>query len=428
MKGLILTYILGYGGAAVAIFYPVIGLFIYGIFSIVRPQLIFGWAGDLTGMSLYVGIAMLVGWALKGFGNWQFGRAKPLVLLLLGYFVFYSLSAVAAPDQELAWAMVIERGKVVLPFLVGITMLDTPVLVRRFAWLVVLAHGYLGFEMNLTYLQGYNKAADGLLGDNNSFAISMVSALGPAVFLGFSAGRWWLKGLAFASAALIMHTVLLTFSRGGMLAMLITGAIVLLVMPKRPTYLAAVFVVAALAVRFTGPQLEARFMTTFAAPEARDGSAQSRLELWRDCLEVIREYPVVGVGPAHWPRVASEFGWPPGKQAHSTWLQLGAETGIPSLAFLISFYLLAALWGLRLARKHPRTEMGLYGLYAFSGLVGFIIAAQFVSMEGLEVPYYIVLVVAAALRLQSLPPVAEVEVTTKPPTYWEVGAPQRYAR
>lgn len=429
MKGLLLTYLLGYGGAAVAIFFPVIGLFIYAGFSVVRPQMIFGWAGDLTGMSFYVGVAMLIGWALKGFGNWQFGRAKPLVVLLLCYFGWYCLSAAFAPNSDLAWTMVKERSKVVLPFMVGMTMLDTPVLVRRFAWLVVLGHGYLGYEMNITYLQGYNKAADGLLGDNNSLAISMVAALGPAVFLGFSARQWWLRGLAFASAALIMHTVLLTFSRGGMLAMLITGAVVLVVMPKRPGYLAALVVVAALAVRFTGPQLEARFMTTFASPEERDGSAQSRLELWRDCLTVMQAHPVLGVGPAHWPSIAAEFGWPPGKQAHSTWMQLGAETGVASLIFLFSFYMLAALWGLRLARANKNSEMGVYGLYAFSGLVGFIIAAQFVSMEALEVPFYIVLVLGAALRLQALgEPAAAPAAAPHAPSFLEQPAWQGPAR
>jgi len=35
-----------------------------------------------------------------------------------------------------------------------------------------------------------------------------------------------------------------------------------------------------------------------------------------------------------------------------------------------------------------------------SGLTGFIISAQFVSMEGLEVPYYLAMVGAAALKIR----------------------------
>ena len=64
--------------------------------------------------------------------------------------------------------------------------------------------------MNLSYLlDGYNKAqAEGLLGDNNSFAIGMVASIGPAVFLGLAADKWWKKVVAFGAAALILHTVL----------------------------------------------------------------------------------------------------------------------------------------------------------------------------------------------------------------------------
>jgi O-antigen ligase len=401
MKGLLLTYLLGYGGAAASIFNPVIGLFVYTLFSIVRPQNLFSWAGDLSGMSFYVGTAMGIGWVVRGGGNWRFGQARLLVILLLAYFFWYMLSAALAPDQTLAWNMVMERSKVVLAFMVGITMLDSQQWLRRFAWLVVLAHGYLGFEMNLSYLRGVNEAAEGLLGDNNSFAISMVASLGPAIFLGVSAERLWQKGLAFGSAALIMHTVLLTYSRGGILAMMITGVIVLITMPKRPSYLLGVLVVAALAVRFTGPELAERFKTTFAAAEERDASARSRLDLWRDCLTLMGESPLVGVGPAHFPRVSFRFGWTKGKQAHSTWMQLGAETGIPTLMALLGFFTYAALCGLRLAWRYRQHEIGVYGLYTFSGLVGYMIAAQFVSIEGLEVPFYVALVTATALKLQS---------------------------
>ena len=40
------------------------------------------------------------------------------------------------------------------------------------------------------------------------------------------------------------------------------------------------------------------------------------------------------------------------------------------------------------------------GLYVVSGLTGFIISAQFVSMEGLEIPYYLAMLGAATLKLR----------------------------
>ena len=431
MKGLLLTYLLAYGGAVASLYRPVIGLFIYVLFSLARPQMLFGWAGDLTGMSFVVALGMLAGWALHGFGNWSLGRAKPLVALLLAYFGWFCLAAAFAPDQSVAWASVQERAKVVLAFLVGVTTLDSPILIRRFAWLLVIAQGYVAAEMNWSYvIDGYNRAInEGLLGDNNSFAISMAAGVGPALFLAFAEKRWTLKAVALVCAALILHTVILTFSRGGILAVMMTGAVVLFVMPKRPSYLLAMVLAVALGARMMGPQVASRFMTTFAEENDRDRSAQSRFDLWRDCLTLMQRSPIVGIGPSHWPLVAVEFGWTRQKQGHSLWMQLGAEAGVPTLMFLLGFYCLAALQAFRLARKHRGSESGDLGMYVFSGLVGFIIAAQFVSIEGLEDPYFIVLVLAATLRLQSLPPVLEVEATQpEARNYWEVTAPQRYAR
>jgi len=45
--------------------------------------------------------------------------------------------------------------------------------------------------------------------------------------------------------------------------------------------------------------------------------------------------PVLGVGPDHWPLIAARYGWPAGKEAHSLWLQIGAEMGFPGIALLL---------------------------------------------------------------------------------------------
>lgn len=402
MKGLILTYLLAFGGAAASLYQPLAGLFVYALFSIVRPQKMFAWAGDLSGMSEIVGVALLLGWLVKGFGSWGFGRARPIVLSLIAFYAWFTLSALFAADPGFAFGSVLERAKIVFPFLVGITLFSSERWLNAFAWMIVLAHGYIGAEMNWSYLNGYNRAAvDGLLGDNNSFAVSMVSAVGPAVFLGFATTSWWKKGVAFGCALLCMHTVLLTFSRGGILALIITGVVVALLMPKKPTYILALVLTAIIGLRLMGPEVTARFMTTFAEEDERDTSAQSRVDLWRDCLTVMQRHPVFGIGPWHWPRIAGEFGWTPGKQAHSFWMQLGAESGIPALVLLLAFYGFTASRAWWLVRRKRGTVFEAYGLYVLSGVTGFIVAAQFVSMEGLEVPYYIALVGAGALKLNS---------------------------
>jgi len=405
VKGLILTYLLAYGGALIALFSPLFGLCVYVAFSVARPQLLYGWAGDMSGLSRVVGVAVLAGWAFKGFGHWSLREARLPVLALCGYFAFLLLSAAFASHQAVAWESVIEQFKFFLPLLAGVTLIRTRAQVNALAWTMVVAQGLVGLEMNLSYLRGFNHARQmGLLGDNNTFAVSLVTMVGPALFLGFSASRWWQKALAFTCAALTTHTVLLTFSRGGILSLIVAGIATLVIMPKRPAYLLAVVLAAALAVRFTGPELLKRFQTSFATEQERDMSAQSRIDLWRDCFTVMVENPVTGIGPRHWPLVAASYGWPEGKAAHTYWLEVGAEIGVPGLLFLIVFFASSLLRAWQLSRRRDDPWLAAMGGFAFAGLVGFACGAQFVTSEGIEVPFFVALVGLAALEVAGQAP------------------------
>lgn len=77
MKGLILIYFITVVGSIVALRKPIIGLFIYVGFAVLRPQFIWGFAGDFGGISLYVGIATMIGWVFSGFGSKRSGPGAP---------------------------------------------------------------------------------------------------------------------------------------------------------------------------------------------------------------------------------------------------------------------------------------------------------------------------------------------------------------
>jgi O-antigen ligase len=109
-----------------------------------------------------------------------------------------------------------------------------------------------------------------------------------------------------------------------------------------------------------------------------------------------------GVGANQFGMVVPEYGFRPGKQAHTLWLQVGAEVGFVGLGCLLLFYgtCIARLW--RLAREGaPVTDpwFGAAARMVISGLIGFAVSAQFVSLTTLEVPFYIVLIGAALLKL-----------------------------
>jgi hypothetical protein len=402
MIGLVFTYLLAYGGAAVALVNPFIGVCAYWILDIVRPQYMFGWAGAQGAFSQIVAIATITGWALKGFGSWRFGRGKAIVVLILSYFVWSGLSALAASNGSVALGFMTEQSKRVMMFIIAVTLVDSPSRVKSLIWVVACSAGYVALEMNLRYFGGFNEIQ--VLGyggmDNNSMALAMVTCLAPAVFVGFYAKPYWQKALAFAAAAFIGHAILLTFSRGGMLALLVAGAGALMALPKRPRYLVPMVLALLIALRFTGPELRDRYSTAFAQEEELDYSAQSRIVLWTDSIQVMKKYPLLGAGPDHFGIIAPEFGWPAGKEAHSLWLQVGAELGVPAMLMLVLFYGLTILklWPVRRFGDDADPWQRYVAYLAITSLAGFAAAAQFVTMEGLETPMYIAVIAVGTLR------------------------------
>lgn len=402
MKGLLFTIALTYGGAVASLFNPFIGLLIYVCFAIIKPQSLWYWSGLSGNYSRIIAIALLLGWMFKGCGNWRFGRGRAAVWALIGFLAWSALSATVAPNRAVAWDFVENMSKIVLPVVVGATLIDSIQKVQQLAWTIALSQGYVAYDLNQAYYDGFNRLQQTGFGslDNNSVAIAMVAGIGLAFFLGLGASRWWQKIIAFGAAGLMTNAVMFSFSRGGVLSLMITVGFAFALIPKQRKHYVALAVASMVVIRLAGPQVVARFATVFVAAEERDASAQSRLDLWADCWDAMSHQPVFGVGPDHWPLVVERYGWPPGKEAHTLWLQIGAELGLPGIAFLASFYVYC-LWRLWPMRRSGVYEESLVGpaRMVIASLVGFMVSAQFVSLEGLELPYYVGLLGVGVLKL-----------------------------
>jgi O-antigen ligase len=259
--------------------------------------------------------------------------------------------------------------------------------------------------MNLPYYSGHNILHEqGFAGmDNNCMAIQLVCAIGFLFFLGFAAKTWWQRLIAAAGVLLMINAIMFSFSRGGLLSLIVTGGVSFLLIPKRPIHYLAFVTTVLAGIRLAGPATLARFSTTFADKDDRDESARHRLEMWADCWTLMQREPLLGVGPDNFTHYAKfELGWGSYKEAHSLWLQTGAEMGFIGVGLLLSFYLVC-IWKLwQLTREsYVTSEPRLRDLarMAIASLAGFLVSSQFVSLEGLELPYYVVLVGACTLKV-----------------------------
>jgi probable O-glycosylation ligase (exosortase A-associated) len=408
MKGLIFTYLMTYGGAVISLFKPYYGFLIYVCFAIIKPEDLWYWSVTPGNYSRIVAIGLLIGWGLHGFGSWRFGRGGLILSLLLLFWTWSLLSGLQAarPDKSLEWLEAFT--KVVLPFLVGMTLIDSVAKLKQLAWVIVVSQGYVAYDLNQAYYGGFNRVQEVGFGgmDNNCVAIAMVTCTGVALFLCLHVPRWWQKGIAFAAMALMAHCVMFAFSRGGMVGLIIMGLMSFVLIPKRPRHYLIFAVMVLLALRLAGPEVVDRFWTSFADEKTRDASAESRVQMWRTCLEIMLKSPIFGIGPRHFPIVAHLYGYTPLKEAHTLWLQVGAESGVVGLLFLAAFYVVCVwrLWPMTRS-SYPVADPWLQvcARMVIASITGFAVSAQFVSLVGLETPYYVVLLGAATLKLGTQP-------------------------
>ncbi len=410
MIGLVLTYLMTASGAVIGLFRPYIGFLIYVSFSILKPESLWDWAVPEGNYSRIVGISLLVGWVvqlLNGRVSLRLGRERYIVAAFSLYMVLAFVSAFCCPYFDVAWGYLEAMLKVYLPFLVGLTCVDSVAKLKQLVWVMLLSMGYVAFEFNTSYFGGYNRLQeDGLAGfDNNCMGIALVTALGLSLFLGLEAKKWfpWLLGLGIT--ALLGHAILFSMSRGAMVATIVTGGLAFYLLPKRPLTIAVFVLVAVAGLTLAGDGVRERFMTVFASEEQRDGSAQSRIELWGNCIDCMQKNPLVGVGPNHWGLIVAQYGWFPGKEAHTLWLQTGAEMGIPAMLCLLGFYFVTIylLWPITRDRLDlPDPWLRTAARMVIASLVGFLVSAQFVSLKALELPYYVALVGAGILKVAAL--------------------------
>jgi putative inorganic carbon (hco3(-)) transporter len=404
MKGLIFTYLLTYGGALASLYRPYWGLLIYICFALVNPAAMWFFSVPPGNYSRIVAIALLVGWCLHGFGDWRFGRARPIVILFVVFLLWACVMAIPVFDSAPAWFYVETHAKIVLPFLVGITVINSVQQLKQLAWVIVVSQGYMAYEFNVSYYEGFNRMREGDFAglDNNDLAIAMDSGIGLAFFLGLHAERWWGKAVAFGSALVMGHAVMFSNSRGGMLGLILTGGVSFLLIRKQPKHYLALLVAILIGVRLAGAEVQERFMTTFSDSEHRDGSAGLRVRHWKACADSILTSPL-GAGPNQWQFVAPRYGLP-SMEGHSHWLQTGAELGLPGLGALVGFYLLTMIRLWPLARERvPVSDpwLAYMAQMVIASLFGFAIPAQFVTCWGVEIPYYVTLLGVGVLKVVS---------------------------
>ncbi len=404
--------------------YPVVGLMIYYAFAILRPTFLWHWAPwPFHNHSALVGASTLFGWALNGFGQWDHLRYIRIPLLGFGLFILAGSVATVqfAVDRALAWHHLELQLKIAIMMLVMLTLVTSPRTLKIFALVILSTLGYLAYNLNFQYLQDdgfawviYWRGFGGV--DNNGLAMIMVMGVPLAFFFALWIPQLWGKALCALAAMLMIHVVLFSYSRGGMLGLIMVGATLfvfsLIWLPRKLLTILAALIFVAASFYLAGEEIREHFMTIWVDEEERDESAASRFDTWAGGWAAMQDHPF-GLGPRNFNRVSHEYGLTWNKSVHNLFLQVGADYGFAGMIGLAIFYIGSALQCYTMSRSRVAKRL-IWPVYIGQAVVlsmaGFLVCSIFIGMEEVEIGYMV-----AMLGLGTVAYVRKVEAMEPPP-------------
>jgi probable O-glycosylation ligase (exosortase A-associated) len=403
------------GTAGVVLNGPFYGIAVYYVFAVLRPQHLWEWALPAgVSWSMYVAVAAILGTAAAMAGVEPLlaaGRkAREASALIVGSFTtahglllltgaWFILSGLTADNTDVSYPWTLEYAKVFVMVAVAAAAIRSLQQAWIMASLAALSLGYIAYEINANYLlQGYlsifRRGYGGL--DNNGAGLMLAMGVPLCLFIWEGMRTPW-RWVFLSLVPVLLHAVLMSYSRGAMLSLAVVAPLVVLRSRHRPLMTAGMVVMAFMLPFLAGEEIRARF-TSIQEFES-DGSAGSRLVSWQAGWDIARENPILGVGVRNSSLITEQYGVQEGnnRAIHSQYLQLAADSGLVGLALYLAA--LVAVWRslrrTRLATREHRTDDERLACALANGiessLAVFCIGAAFLSLEAFELPYLLLL-------------------------------------
>jgi putative inorganic carbon (hco3(-)) transporter len=261
-----------------------------------------------------------------------------------------------------------------------------------------------------------NGIQKGILENPNDLAINIAINF-PLCMAFVFASKSGVRKVAWSLACLaLMYGVVATYSRSGMIAMVISCLICLWefgLKGKRFVLLGTTFILGVLGVAglVASPKYAARLASLVQRDPGLAGahtmesqgetSLQAREQLLKESFGLMLRHPLFGVGPGNFPAVTQEW-----RVAHNTYTELGAETGLPGLLLFLAL-LVVAIRRMSRIRKLPGyatdPQIRLWASALSAAITGYAAGAMFASTEYNLFPYFIVGYICALYHIASRP-------------------------
>ncbi len=396
-------------GTVGVVFQPFWGVAVYYLYAVLRPEFLWKWvplpeyqwsrcvaiAAILATLAASQGIIPFVPPGVERIRR-KFGRSQVLIgLWAFWIFVTYFM----ARDQNQAFDYFIEYIKIFAMMAVSMVLLCNFNQLYCLLLIAVTTLGYISYEVNALYLSTgyigiYRNGYGGL--DNNGAGLMLAMGV-PACILLWDGIRDRWRWFYLALVPVIVHAVLMTYSRGAMLSMLVTVPLIAIRSRRRMqmAVFGAVLFLGAIPM-MAGAEIQERFLTL--KDNEVDESANSRRMSWAAAWKMAKDNPIFGVGIRNANLFSYQYGADmEGRTIHSQYLQVAADNGFVGMGLYLA--MLGSVWlDTRYCRRavagrddleSRRIYMVAVGAETSMALLCF--GAFFLSLENFELPYLMLL-------------------------------------
>jgi probable O-glycosylation ligase (exosortase A-associated) len=430
------------GALPVCLVRPYIGVLLWSWLGFMNPhRLTWGFAYDLPFAQL-VAVATVLGLIFT-----RDRRPIPRIpesALLLGFWVVVTLSTVFAMFPDRAVRDLEQFSKVLFMSFVSILLCQERARLRLLLLVAALSIGFYGIKGGLFgILTGGAHMVFGppgsFIGDNNGLGLALNMTLPFLFFMPSDESRRWLRWVLYGGFGLTVLSVLLTYSRGNFLGLVVVLLLIVLKTRWKRVAIPAGFVGAVVALWFL-PEKWFDRISTISDYES-DLSAMGRIYAWRIAWTIALENPFLGggfrvFGPEIWHRFMPELrNW---ANVHSIYFQVLAEHGFIGMGVFAALVTCTLLTLRRLRRQwRGRTEGAWivnYSQMIETSMLGFLVAGAFQNLAYFDFFWFLIgvtIVLRALAREAATEPArspadtAPARTVTEPPRVPVVWSPTR---
>lgn len=393
----------------------ILALFILGTipFIITRPffgLLVWSWLGYMNPYRMAYGFAYSFPWvfiiALVTLGSLAISKENkriPLTAFTVLLFLFFAWTCVTTPfaiEHVAAIGKWKEFAKILLMVFVTLMLVRDRKRMDWLVWMIVVSIGFWGVKGGIfTALKGgnyhvYGPAAS-FIADNNDLALALCMVLPLMRYLQLQATR---KSVRVGLGVGMLFTgigILGTYSRGGLIGLVIVAAALFLKSRKRLAIVVVAVVVGITAYHFMPPQWIARMDTLHHAKET--DSAQTRIQSWEFAANLALDRPFFGGGFKAYESTAAwaQYGPPDAipRAVHSIYFKVLGEQGFPGLVLFLGV-LIASWRSCTYVRKRTRKQAEDRWMYDLAsmlqvGLLAYLVTGAATTSSYFDLSYQI---------------------------------------